>query len=519
MHFAWLNFFSSRPMPEFAPIEIPYTSETVLVSSKSTAILPGADTKIEVVISLLSSLKRPNEYAILITTDDRAGVDEESPAYDRFLSRMRAFTVRAQRYAWSRNKMNAAHDVKLVIPVAVNVDFRTEPGGINIGWLSRGYGVHSGWEGVLRRELVLESVSSKFRDIFHVVLEVSLFRHKHEFIPNGSDPSFGWIWKYEPIIPLPKGTTSVDPHRPSEPPTNSILVLSWNMGGFDIFNGVNDECVLGQARLATQLASFFSTNLTDEISILIVALQESTSLNPRSVVFESDTQGQNWMGFIEAAIPGDGWARVSSVQQVGLTLVVFSRYSKVCITGPVQTSSVRTGNKGLTGNKGCVGLSCELTMDLTTTLLSVINLHLASGDGHAAFRRQELDKIVSSCNFNDTHSFESDLCLVVGDFNSRVAQEVESDGAIIPPEDELLQRFHAEGPASVFNEAPVFFPATYKHVPNSGNSLFDTTRRPAWCDRILCRSTQFFCAKYDSACAIDFSDHTPVFAVFQKKID
>lgn len=520
---------------ESSGFQLPYNTELVLASCKAELLDAGQDKTDSVVVALVSSVKRPNEYAIIVTNDDEAKENISAPAHRRLFSRMKTLSTKAQRAATATNRLNAKHAVKYIIPVAVNVDFKTEQSDLRIGWLSMQQGT---WKGALRQEIVVKGLDNVFKSMLHVVLEVSLVKDKHEFIPNGSDPSFGWLWKYDPIIPLPSSMTSSElDNREALTPVpdtslGKLLILTWNVAGMSVLGTgagstpVVDESVLNMRHKVTM---FLRDKLTSEVTLFVLALQESSALTTRNVVFQSEYQGEGWLDFFHDCLTDVGqgeWERKTSILQVGLALVAFQKVSpvegQIHIDSGILTSSVRTGNMGLTGNKGCVGLWAHLSAgDSLSLSMCVVNVHLASGDGNGAFRRTELARVINACTFGPggTHPFEANFCAVAGDFNSRVAVGMPVNGIDIPLDDEILDRMRSEGPAKLFTESTISFPATYKLIPRSEGRLnFDTSRRQAWCDRVLYRSNgrpeKFCCLEYSSAREIDFSDHTPVYALF-----
>lgn len=520
---------------ESSSFELPYNTEIVVASCKADLEENDEEKPDSVVVALVSSVKRPNEYALIITNDEEATIDTTGPAHRRLFSRMKKLSTKAQRVATATNRLNARHAVRYIIPVAVNVNFKPDQDDLRIGWLGMQRGT---WKGAMRQEIVVRGIDNVFKSVLHVVLEVSIVKERHEFIPNGSDPSFGWLWKYDPIIPLPasKSVSELDEQHSVTPIPETVLgkliIFSWNVAGLSVINPINGQSPLVEESVLTlryQLTSFLTNKITPDVSLFVVALQESSPLTTRNVVFQSERQGEGWMQFFYECLTDIGqgiWERKTSVLQVGLALVVFERVSneasQIHIDSGILTSSVRTGYMGLTGNKGCVGVWAYVSAGESITLsFCILNVHLASGEGYETSRRIELNRAVNACAFGpgDMHPFEANFCAIAGDFNSRIALGMPANATDIPLEDELLDRMRSEGPAKLFFESSVAFPATYKLVPKSEGRLnLDPTRRPAWCDRVVYRSNglpeKFFCLEYNSVREIDFSDHTPVYAVF-----
>merc|ERR1712217_898912 len=85
-------------------------------------------------------------------------------------------------------------------------------------------------------------------------------------------------------------------------------------------------------------------------------------------------------------------------------------------------AKARCGTLGA-GNKGAVGCSMGLFSGIN---LSIVNVHLASGDGQscAEARQHDMERIVRDLRFQDpnrrSNCFEHDVTIFAGDFNSRL---------------------------------------------------------------------------------------------------
>jgi hypothetical protein len=512
-------------------IELPWESEQVIESSKSEVVLSGTQSQ-SVITALISNLKNPTEFALVVVDDDESN-NEAASNKPGFLGKLKSFAnsatsqaVKMQRQVTAGcNKLASAYGVRLVLPLVKNVDFKISSGDLVCCWSE------AGQSNVTFR---LNNLSNKFLNIFTASREIAM--SKPEFVQNGSSRAFAWLWKYQPSVPLPSGKALDHPIKKSSDDESraKLLCLSWNVAGLpppdDNADNVLASCFSKQKK---QLVKFFTEK--SKYDVVVIALQEASPLNAKTVLFKgSDTNyGEAWMEWLTDVLNTSSqdsgeWVKTTAIVQVGLGIALFvkNRFSDpdgLRVTAPM-TSCVRTGTLGLTGNKGCVGVRCSLTVRKVEKLnLSVVNVHLASGEGKGDFRKNELSKVVNESSFADNkslHFFDSDLAIVVGDLNSRIG---DNDGLCISEEDELLVRMRDEGPGFPFHENPLEFPATYKLVPGEeGRLVFVSNRKPAWCDRVLFRSFEleestkrFWCTEYSSLREVDLSDHTPIFATFE----
>ena len=516
-------------------IDLPWQSESVIESCKAQLLVDGVSAP--VVAALISNLASPTQFALVIVSDEEKPPE---PAQAGFLAKMKSMAsnataqaVKMQRQAMAGcNRLAATYSVRFVIPVASNVDLKFSAGSLVCSWSE----LPAGGGDPLRREIRLNNLTNKFANVFNASREISVGKMRTTFHPNNTaGNAFAWLWKYQPVQPLPVGEYSV----PTDSPVGGkerVLCLSWNVAGMappedNALNVVPSTF----SKYKTQFVKFFKT--LPETDIVILALQEASPLNAQTVLFKgsSTNYGEAWLDWFGDCLNtsigrGSGeFVKTVGIVQVGLAVAMFvkNRFDggeNVGVTLPM-TSCVKTGTLGLTGNKGCVGLRSTLALGGLSFNVAVLNTHLASGEGKSEFRRGELTKVVNESSFADdksVHFFDCDLAIVTGDLNSRC--EADTDGMNISTDDELLTRMRDDGPGFLFNENQVTFPATYKLMPGEeGRLVFAMNRRPGWCDRVLFRAAgvgeeggmkKFACMRYDSLREVDMSDHTPVFAMF-----
>lgn len=528
-------------------IELPWESEHVVEWSQCQVTLGNEESP--AIVTLISHLKSPTEFAVVISINE-----EKPPLPDNekvgFMTKMKslasnaaASAVKAQRAATATNKLSATYDVRFVIPVCTNVDFKINATSIAMCWTELGSLLGSD---PLFRQVKVSQLGDNFLHSFKASVEISISKIKNELLPNGSSATFDWLWKYQPIVPLPKSpnmSTTVD-ILPPRKPIGKLMAFTWNVAGLaPPDNDPSNVLEHTYSKLKKQLVNFFKSKLVshddddgDLVDVFILSLQEASPLNAKTVMFKSENFGDDWIEFFHDCLESADrshkhgeWIKIAGLVQVGLVVSAFVRPKRANprITSPM-TSAVKTGTLGLTGNKGSVALRFAITYSNNPITVSVMNVHLASGDGKGDFRKNELNKIIHSSTFDsgNIHFFDSNFSFVNGDLNSRVTDS-ETDGVGIPPDDEILTRAREEADGFLFTESEVTFPATYKLIPGQdGRLVFYDNRKPGWCDRILYRSNsgrfdkssnfleKFFPLDYDSVRQIDYSDHSPVYGIF-----
>ena len=533
-----------QQIDKMSRIQLPWDTETIVESTKSQLVAGGSSSSqvIPVVTALISNLKSPTEFALIITADEEKA-PETATGFMATLKSMASSAattaIKTQRQVTAGcNKLASVYDVKLILPVTVDVDFTISAGSLICSWTEIGTGRDSA-----KRSVRINNLSNKFISAFTASKEISVEKLGNQLVPNGLNSStFRWLWKFQPIVPLPKSPLQSLEDELYTPPTvctGKVMCLSWNLAGLPPPDDNPLNVVpTSFSKYKTSLISFLKKH--SDVTVIVLALQEASPLNAKTVLFKGadDNYGEAWLEwFLDVfncshAIRGTAeWVKTTGIVQVGLAVSLLVKNnlkedSGFSVTAP-YTSSVKTGTLGLTGNKGCVGLRSTVTFSQNSAKVSIaaLNIHLASGEGKSDFRRNELAKVANESSFTDDksiHFFDSDLCIVTGDLNSRINEEVDCDGSNIIPEDELITRMRDEGDGFPFCEKQINFPATYKLVPGEGGrAVFVMNRKPGWCDRVLFRSGScgdiphlFRCTEYSSLRELDLSDHTPVFAVF-----
>ncbi len=179
---------------------------------------------------------------------------------------------------------------------------------------------------------------------------------------------------------------------------------------------------------------------------------------------------------------------------------------------------------GTLGNKG----SCLFRFEFSSTSIAVSCGHLAAGSSSKNSRINELTDILSKhFPFYKEKSFrEHDLMIIFGDLNFRIDLEYNTclqfiknkNLAHLAEYDQLNKVKNVNINFFDIEEGPLNFDPTYKFV--IGTSEYDQKKKrvPSWCDRIIFNSnSNFNQIDYNSA-EIFFSDHKPVYSLFNLSI-
>ncbi|KAK5071657.1 hypothetical protein LTS08_004601 [Lithohypha guttulata] len=305
--------------------------------------------------------------------------------------------------------------------------------------------------------------------------------------------------------------------------------------------------------------------------ILVFGFQEVVDLEDRTVTAKSilgfgkkkenkaaDQQYQSrvyrdWRDYLARSInkyiPQHEYTELHTSSLIGLLQCVFVRANERRNVTNHAGSDVKCGMGGHYGNKGA--LLCRFVLDSSS--LCFINCHLAAGQSHTSHRNNdvatileaeslpsELDVDVRTNHYvgggDGTQILDHEVCILNGDLNYRidtmsratVVKQIESgDLSKLLERDQLnVSRRRVAGfRLAPFTELPITFPPTYKY--DVGSDRYDSSdkkRSPAWCDRLLFRSSagRVKQLEYRRHERVYYSDHRPVSGIFKlqiKKVD
>ena len=304
-----------------------------------------------------------------------------------------------------------------------------------------------------------------------------------------------------------------------------LACLTWNVGAAEMSFETATKLLLSaelpsSSRLQPQLQQ-------SPADVFCVGLQEAVPLNAKNALGVSrlaTQRAQRALAMLQAALNAlyreDYVAADEPVVLVGLCLIVLVRPSWYPKKVVHDTAAVGFG--GL-GNKGAVALR----MQLRSATLCLITVHLPAGSSSEATTAREM--ALAECMMNLGIKLQKagamaplahDLCVVLGDYNSRVGVPRDvAEKAILAGQglstllatDELTKRGVAP-----FTEAPITFLPTYKF--DVGTSTYDTSskrRTPSWTDRVLWKGGGVSTLCYTAIDSMTTSDHKPVVAVYR----
>lgn len=203
-----------------------------------------------------------------------------------------------------------------------------------------------------------------------------------------------------------------------------IRVCSWNLHGNPI-----DQSDDIQAWLMPE---------EDVADVVVIAVQELVDLGPKTMVLNTNGDEQRQMALesrVEQALSRGGqFIKVCSFGMVGLALLIYVQPWVAVSLRQLRIDRVKTGLDGIGGNKGGV---CARFL-LGHMSVCFVNVHLASGQNAVSERSQHLAQVLTDAfqgvsakgaQRPKKHSFERssiyhiaahELCIIAGDFNSRL---------------------------------------------------------------------------------------------------
>ncbi|KAK5226402.1 Inositol-1,4,5-trisphosphate 5-phosphatase 1 [Exophiala xenobiotica] len=307
------------------------------------------------------------------------------------------------------------------------------------------------------------------------------------------------------------------------------------------------------------------------LDVVVVGFQEIVELSPQQIMSTDPNRRMMWERTVRDCLnwgdtpddedekcmsemgssraKGDDYVLLRSGQLVGAALLVFVRSSVLPRIKNVEGALKKTGMSGIAGNKGAVAIR----MDIESTSVCFVTAHLAAGFANYEERNRDYQTITAGLRFQRNRSIEDhEIVVWAGDFNYRIGLGYEKVKALVNEamignekvREDALGRLYENDQLNIqmvvgscfnfYREGRVKFLPTYKY--DIGRDEFDSSdkqRIPAWTDRILWKvnhkgqhfvqggevlGTQMKQLEYDSVMSLRFSDHRPVYAVFEMGI-
>ncbi|RKP11776.1 Endonuclease/exonuclease/phosphatase, partial [Piptocephalis cylindrospora] len=295
--------------------------------------------------------------------------------------------------------------------------------------------------------------------------------------------------------------------------------------------------------------------------LLFVGVQELVDLESKKVTasksflvsetkrfLEEDTTAhyRAWRDRLEKALfnacPHTSYELIHGRDMVGLSSWVYARSSVAAQISGVSACQVKTGFGGLHGNKGAL----VVRFLVRDTSVCWVNCHLAAGQSQTPQRNTDAANILRLSRLpapplttvgsrhlwvdggDGTRITDHAVGLWSGDLNYRISMDrthVERaiqarDWSVLWAADQLRQQREANPLHALrsWTEPPLDFAPTYKY--DRGSDTYDTSEKrrvPAWCDRILHRSTPQVKLRR-SGWEVRASDHRPIAASFSLRV-
>ncbi|KAG8810435.1 inositol polyphosphate 5-phosphatase [Serendipita sp. 399] len=293
-----------------------------------------------------------------------------------------------------------------------------------------------------------------------------------------------------------------------------IFVGSWNLNG--------------RPSSESLLPWLFPRTTAFEPDLFVIGFQELVPLTAQQILQTDPEQKRRWERILMETLARRPDKRAEytilrSEQLVGTALIIIVRSDIAGNIRKVEAATRKTGLRGISGNKGAVGIRLEYH----DTSFCFLTAHLAAGHFNVEERNSDYRTIVSGLHFLKGKTIGSHANVIwAADTNYRIELENEvvrhlatNDEIDMLVAADQLGAAMSSGAAFVgYEEGPILFRPTYRYNLNSDE--YDTSEKmriPAWTDRILYRGESLDLEKYSRA-ELRSSDHRPVYALFRAEV-
>ncbi|TCD69866.1 inositol polyphosphate 5-phosphatase [Steccherinum ochraceum] len=275
----------------------------------------------------------------------------------------------------------------------------------------------------------------------------------------------------------------------------------------------------------------FPRNTVPDPDIIVLGFQEIVPLTAQQIVQTDPEKRRVWESKITSTLarrpdPKAEYILLRSHQAstlVGTALLVFVKKELTAVIRNVEAASHKTGLRGMSGNKGAVGIR----LDYYDTSFCFLTAHLAAGHSNVEERNTDYRTIANGLHFLRGKTIDSHQNVVwLADTNYRIDLDGEhvrylaqtDDFDALLAADQLKKAIDDKGAFSEYTEGPLLFRPTYKY--DLGTDNYDSSEKariPAWTDRILYKGDALDLSVYSRA-ELKGSDHRPVFALFRANV-
>lgn len=294
----------------------------------------------------------------------------------------------------------------------------------------------------------------------------------------------------------------------------AIFVGTWNLNG--------------RPPSESLLPWLFPPESSNEPDMFVLGFQEIVPLTAQQILQTDPEKRLVWERKILDTLKKrpnikNNYVILRSEQLVGTALMVLVKEELTSVIRNVEGTSRKTGLRGMSGNKGAVGIR----LDYHDTSFCFLTAHLAAGHSNVEERNADYRTIAHGLHFQKgktigTHEnviwlADTNYRIDLDNFSVRSLAEA-SDFDTLLAADQLKQVIDSGAAFTGYEEGPILFAPTYRY--DVGTDNYDTSEKmriPAWTDRILYRGSQLDLAVY-SRSDLKSSDHRPVFAIFRSEV-
>ncbi|CAK5262838.1 unnamed protein product [Mycena citricolor] len=294
----------------------------------------------------------------------------------------------------------------------------------------------------------------------------------------------------------------------------SLFVGTWNLNG--------------RPPSESLLPWLFPRETKSEPDIFVLGFQEIVPLTAQQIVQTDPEKRRVWEARILETLDRrptkkSDYVLLRSEQLVGTALLVLVKTEVAPLMRNVEAATRKTGLRGMSGNKGAVGVR----LDFCDTSFCFLTAHLAAGHSNVEERNMDYRTIVNGLHFQKGKTIQvHDNIVWLADTNYRIDLENDTVRSLAVGDeydallsgDQLRQAIDTGAAFAGYEEGPLLFRPTYRY--DLGTDNYDTSEKmriPAWTDRILFRGGDLDLSTYSRA-ELKGSDHKPVFATFRASV-
>ncbi|KAL6947621.1 hypothetical protein ACO0RG_000197 [Hanseniaspora osmophila] len=267
---------------------------------------------------------------------------------------------------------------------------------------------------------------------------------------------------------------------------------------------------------------------TNSPDIYVIGLEEVVELTPGQMLSTDTLVKPFWENHVLKTLnehsKSKRYVYLWGLQLGGILMMVFISEPEYSNVKKLEGDFTKLGFGGISANKGAVAVRFVFS----TTKFCFIASHLAAGLQNVEQRHNDYKTVNKNiCFAKGVTIKDHDGVIWMGDFNYRLLLSNEEARAMIKEKrfeqmfemDQLNQQMISGESFPYYNEMEINFPPTYKFDP--GTKSYDTSEKnriPAWTDRVLNRGDILTQLEYGCCENIVFSDHRPVYAVFNADV-